>query len=309
MLRVFVITLLLLPILLWTSFGWAAPQVVVSIKPIHSLVANIMAGVAPPTLLVKQGGSPHGYAMRPSEARALHQADLVIWVGPELESFLEKPLATSTRKQLQLAAAMPELLLPIRTGGQWQKQEDNHHHDDDDSHVRAFDPHLWLGLTQAKQIGTATVAALSEIDPDHRALYQVNGVALQQRLTQLQVELEQKLAPDAATPYIVFHDAYQYFEKNFELNSVGSVAIDPERSPGIRRILEIRSRIKDLKARCVFSEPQFEPRLVATVIEGTGATTAALDPIGANLAAGPEAYFTLMRNMGEVLSRCLSEAE
>ncbi len=307
MLRSFTIAPLILFTLLWTTAGWAAPRVVVSIKPIHSLVANIMAGAETPTLLVKQGGSPHGYAMRPSEARALHQADLVIWVGPELESFLEKPLASGSKRQLQLAAAMPDLLLPIRTGGQWQKQDQTHHHNDD--HTREFDPHLWLGLAQAQRIATVTVAALIDIDPANRELYQANGKTLQHRLTRLQTELEQRLTPFADVPYVVFHDAYQYFETSFDMNAVGSVAIDPERSPGIRRILEIRSRIKDLDARCVFSEPQFEPRLVATVIEGTGAATADLDPVGADLPAGPDAYFTLMRNMGEALATGLSHGE
>ena len=309
MLRLYTITLLLLLLQPWASICWAAPQVVVSIKPIHSLVANIMVGVASPTLLVKQGGSPHGYAMRPSEARALHQADLVIWVGPEMESFLEKALASGNRRQLQLAAAMPELLHPARSGGQWQKQEHNHHHDNDDTQVREFDPHIWLGLAQAKRIGTSTVAALSEIDPDNRERYQVNGEALLERLTQLQAELEQQLAPVAHIPYIVFHDAYQYFENSFSLNAVGSVAIDPERRPGLRRVLEIRRRIKDLGARCVFSEPQFEPRLVATVIEGTGASTATLDPVGADLPAGPNAYFDLMRRMSKALAAGLARGE
>lgn len=305
--RLFKISLLFLLCLLWATTSWAAPKVVVSIKPIHSLVANLLAGVGTPTLLVRQGGSPHGYALRPSEARALHQADLVIWVGPELESFLEKPLASGKNKQLQLATTMPDLLLPARSGGQWQKQTEHHHHHD--AQAKGFDPHLWLGIAQAQQIGEAALAALIDIDPTNRELYQANGAQLKQRLTQLQTELEQQLAPVAHIPYIVFHDAYHYFENSFNLNAVGSVAIDPERRPGLRRILEIRQRIKDLGARCVFSEPQFEPRLVATVLEGTGAATAELDPLGADLSAGPDAYFALMRRMGKALATGLSQTE
>jgi len=288
----------------------AEPQVVVSIKPIHSLVAGLMAGIAEPHLLIAGGGSPHGYSLRPSEARALNAADLVVWVGPELESFLEKALQSLSgdARNLQLADRMPEMLLPARTGGKWEEHAEAHG-EEAGHHGHEFDPHLWLGIPQAKRVVELAEAALIAVDPAHAAAYRSNAALLQKRLAELQAELEQRLASVKEIPYIVFHDAFQYFENTFQLNAVAAITLDPERKPGIRRILEIREQIRRLDARCVFSEPQFEPRLIRTVVENTGAATGTLDPVGAELAAGPDAYFTLMRNLATNLVTGLSQQD
>lgn len=290
---------------------WAAdspaPKVVVSIKPLHSLVAGVMQGVGEPLLLVKKG-SPHGYVLRPSEAQALANAQLVVWVGHELESFLEKPLSTLgyRAQQLELSEQLNEYLLPKRQGGIWEKPEHQHHGEEklsgNDSQLQKnADLHLWLDPVLAKQIVTLTSDALTEIDPAHRSLYQANTIAMIEKLDQLNQSLKMQFEPVKEIPYIVFHAAYQYFEKAYGLNAVGSITIDPERRPGAKRMLEIRQKIKQLNARCVFSEPQFESRLVATVIEGTGAKTGILDPLGADLPAGPEAYFQLMTRLADNL--------
>lgn len=308
--KLLVLFIWMLPATAWSTEP-PSPQVVVSIKPVHSLVASIMTGAGSPLLLIKGGGSPHGYALRPSEAQALNQARLIIWVGPELESFLEKSLHSIGKdaQQLRLAESMPDLLLPARAGGSWEKEDDHSAHSHASHLEEGIDPHLWLGPAQAKRIGALAVAALSEADPANRDLYRSNGEKLQQRLDALQLELAEKLAPVADVPYMVFHDAFQYFEHAFGLNVVGSVTLNPERSPGIRRILEIRNRIKQLGARCVFSEPQFEPRLIATVIEDTGAATGTLDPIGAALPEGADTYFILMRDLADALSEGLARAD
>ena len=301
---------MLLPATAWSA-EQPSPQVVVSIKPVHSLVAGIMAGAGSPMLLIKGGASPHGYALRPSEAHALNQARLIIWVGPELESFLEKSLGSIGKdaQQLRLAESMSNLLLPARAGGNWEEENDQSDHSHASHLEEGIDPHLWLGPAQAKRITELAVVALSEADPANRDLYRANGKKLQQRLEALQLELAEKLAPVVDVPYMVFHDAFQYFEHAFGLNVVGSVTLNPERGPGIRRILEIRNRIQQLGARCVFSEPQFEPRLIATVIEDTDAATGTLDPIGADLPEGADTYFLLMRNLADALSECLAEAD
>lgn len=291
-----------------SSAAAGPPRVVVSIKPIHSLVANLMVGIGDPDLLIEGGGSPHGYALRPSEARALSEADLVVWVGPELESFLQKALQSlsSDARKLQLAASMPEMLLPARTGGGWTAQADDHageaHH-----HAHDFDPHIWLGLPQARRIAELATNELIAIDPANADRYRANAVTLQKRLQALQTDLELELAQVREIPYVVFHDAFQYFEKTYQLNAVGALTLDPERKPGIRRVLEIREQIRRLKARCVFSEPQFEPRLIQTVVEDTGAATGTLDPVGAELDPGPDAYFTLMHNLATDLSKGLRQ--
>lgn len=286
---------------------WAAapqgPRVVVSIKPLHSLVAGIMQGVGEPQLLLQGGSSPHGYVLRPSEARLLNEAQLIVWVGHQLESFLEKPLATlgGKARQLELAAELEALLLPARSGGNWEADAHAHGHGHGHAHQGGRDQHLWLDPLLAKQIVEKTAAALTAIDPTHQSQYQHNAARLQQRLDSLHDQLKARLAPVQKVPYVVFHDAYQYFETAYGLNAVGSLTIDPERKPGAKRIREIRARIQALQARCVFSEPQFEPRLVATVTEGSGARTGVLDPIGAALPAGPEAYFLLLNALADNL--------
>ena len=284
--------------------AWAAtspPKVVVSIKPIHSLVAGVMRGVGEPLLLVKGGGSPHGYVLRPSEAKALAKADLVVWIGHELESFLEKPLTTLGRnaRQLALAEQLKEHLLIKRQGNRWEKSI--HTQDSHDNGEQITDSHLWLDPLLAQQIVQLTNKALAEIDPAHREHYQANTTALVEKLDQLNQKIKDQLSPVKKTPYIVFHAAYQYFESAFNLNAVGSITIDPNRKPGAKRIKDIRQKIMLLNARCVFSEPQFESRLVATVIEGTGAKTGTLDPLGASVPAGEEAYFQLMINLADNL--------
>ena len=296
--------ILLCVIILCSGTGWASdPRVVVSIKPIHSLVVGVMQGVAEPQLLVKGGGSPHGYVLRPSEARALASADLIVWVGPNLESFLEKSLGTLGREaeKLQLLDALKEQLLPARKGGNWETHQHERDHQAGEHQALALNPHLWLSPKLAKQVVAVTAAAVSRIDPDRQAVYRQNAERLLQKLDELDRRLAAKLAPVKEVPYLVFHDAYQYFEAAYGLNAVGSVTIDPERKPGIKRLLEMREKIKRLNARCVFSEPQFEPKLVATIIEGTGASRGELDPLGAQLPAGQESYFQLMEQLANDL--------
>jgi zinc transport system substrate-binding protein len=283
------------------------PSVVVSIKPIHALVSGVMQGVAEPKLLVKGGGSPHNYALRPSEARNLANADLVVWIGPQLESFLEKPLETLGKKakKLELLKVVEGPLLELREGGAWERDSHEHevkHHDhgnhEDPDEVN---PHIWLSPLLAKQIVSSTAQVLSELDPAHQQRYAENSSRLQERLDALHKELKDRLTPVNTVPYIVFHDAYHYFESTYGLNAVGSITVDAERRPGARRITEIRAKIKALKARCVFSEPQFESRLVQTVIEGTGARTGVLDPLGIELSEGENSYFILLENLADNL--------
>ncbi|WP_298039461.1 zinc ABC transporter substrate-binding protein [uncultured Desulfuromonas sp.] len=285
------------------------PRVVASILPIHSLVASVMAGVGQPTLLVKGGGSPHSYALRPSEARSLARADLVVWVGPELESFLEKPLSSlgGGAKLLTLAAALEGELLAAREGGGWE--EGGSHAKSHHGHGHgATDPHFWLDPRLAGRVAGLLAEALGEADPAHRERYRENGAALVERLEGLYVEMQERIAPVREVPYVVFHDAFQYLERTFELRAAGALTINPDRKPGARRLREIRAEIRRLEARCVFSEPQFEPRLVAAVIEGTGARSGELDPLGAKLSPGPEAYFELLRRLAASLEEGLLPA-
>jgi len=227
---------------LQTLMADETPKVVVSIKPLHSLVSAVMEGVATPTLLVKKG-SPHAYTLRPSEARALASADLVIWIGHEMESFLEKPLETvaENAKQLELAEVLETSLLKTRSGVEWDEHEHHEGHDEDleehdeeheghdedadheEHHHGVMDMHLWLDPKIAQKVVTETTKMLIDIDPAHAVQYQANSAKLMTKLIALDASLKQKLAPVKDTPYLAFHSAYQYFEVAYDLNAVGSV--------------------------------------------------------------------------------------
>jgi zinc transport system substrate-binding protein len=291
-----------------------APAVVVSIKPIHALVAAVMEGIRAPVLLVKGAASPHSYVLTPSDAESLQQARLIFWIGGHFERFLSK--AVATLPQLGVSVELSEIdgltILPIREGGLWSQHAheeveqaaitgEGHDHDPE-----PFDGHLWLDPANAQIMAAAIVEALSAADPANAATYHANGEKLQARLDSLDAEIASSLAPVEQVPFIVFHDAYQYFEARYGLSGVGSITVTPEQMPGAKRMSEIRDLIAARKARCVFREPNFEPSLVETVVENTGAKLGVLDPEGADLAEGPELYFQLMRAIADSLKACLA---
>jgi len=319
------------------------PDVVVSIKPVHSLVAGVMKGVGEPTLLIKGGASPHSYSLRPSEASSLQNAEVVFWVGDELETFLEKALEALPKHATVVALHEVDgvTLLPFREGAEWEKHADDHeahakehahadehHHegtsDDSEEHAghehgkHADEPahhahgeknmHIWLDPANAEAMVSRIALALSEADPANAPRYRSNAIALTDRLAEMDSVIDRDVAPVKRSPYIVFHDAYQYFETRYDLSPAGSITVDPDRKPGVRRIKEIRQKIQDTGAVCVFSEPQFEPAIVNTVIEGTKAKTAILDPLGADLAPGADAYFQLMHGLASSLRGCLRQS-
>ncbi len=294
------------------------PKVVVSIKPIHSLVASVMHGVGEPTLLVRGGASPHSYTMKPSDAKALSAADLVVWVGPELESFLEKPLKANAPKAtlLTLMDLKGLTLLETREGGAWEahdhgrkgghdhKGHDHKGHDHAEEHEE-LNSHIWLDPANARAIVTATAEALAAKDPAGAETYRTNADRTLQQLDALDAELKAALAPVKDKPFIVFHDAYQYFEARYDLSAVGSITVSPDRRPSAKRLSAIRAKIGGLGAACVFAEPQFEPALVQTVVEGTRARTGVLDPEGTELPEGEALYPALLRNLAASLRGCL----
>ena len=257
----------------------ALEGVVTSIKPVHSLVSAVMDGVAAPTLLVRGAGSAHTYSLRPSDARALEEAPLVFWVGPGLETFLRGPLDTlaSGARVVALADA-PELeLLEFRDGGPFEghgdaeeghehTHEHAHEHDEspdhghDHAHAHGNDLHVWLDTVNARALVAEIAARLSETDPANAERYRENALAYSAKLDTLTKEIAQQLASVQDKPAIVFHDAYQYFERRFGINVVGSITVSPDVMPGAQRVSEIRAKVRELGAACIFSEPQFEPR-------------------------------------------------
>ena len=296
--------------------------VVTSIKPIHSLVSAVMDGIGTPSLIVEGAGSPHTYALKPSQAKALQDADLVFWVGPAIESFLEKPIkeVASSARIVTLSDAHGLIKIEFREGGNFDSHDDHAKQDDHDKHAKQddhdkhakhddhgqFDMHVWLDPENAKMMINAIEEALIEADPRNARTYQGNAANVKRDLDKLITEVDAEMSPVKGKPYVVFHDAYQYFEDRFGMKPVGSITVSPETLPGAKRVKELREKIKSLNASCVFSEPQFEPKLIATVIEGTSAGKGVLDPLGVSIKAGPEMYFTLIRNMSKSLKNCLS---
>lgn len=317
-----------------------APNVVVSIKPVHSLVASIMQGVGEPSLIVEGGASPHTYTMKPSNAAALQAAKVVFWVGPGLEAFLDKPLDTlGTGAQVVELGEAPGLAkLKFREGGAFEGhdhgeeghgEETGHEghedhgdahageadgaehadkHDDHDHAEGEFDMHMWLDPMNAKAMATEIEKTLAAADPANAAAYKANLEKFNARIDALDKSLAETMAAVKDKPFVVFHDAYQYFENRYQVRVAGSITVSPEVLPGAERLSEIRAKIKELGATCVFAEPQFEPKLVSVVIEGTPAKSGTLDPEAGTLEAGPDLYFQMMENIGASLKECLSSA-
>jgi zinc transport system substrate-binding protein len=279
--------------------------VVVSILPLHGLVTAVMAGVGSPHLLVRGGASPHDASLRPSDARALSAARLVVWAGPGLEAFLVKPLRAlaGAARVLTLAEAPGMVLLKQRAGGAFEAEAGG---EGDRGHAESVNPHLWLDPRNAIEIARRVAAALAGLDPGNAPRYAANLARLVARLEALDRELAARLGPLAGIPFAVFHDAYPYLEARYGLRALGALTVNPAVPPGAKRLAALRARLRELGATCVFAEPQFRPAVVAALVEGTGARAATLDPLGAGLAPGPEAYFVLMRELADGLAACLA---
>ncbi len=336
----FTLPLAALVTLLLAGTSIAAPAVVASTKPVHSLVSAVMGEAGNPTLLVKGAASPHNYSLRPSDAAALESADVVFWTGHGMELFLADALDTlATNAQVvELAETDGITLLPVREGGAFEAHshgDDDHGHDhahddhdhehDHDDHAHEHDHgdhaheehaheehahdegdmHFWLDPENARLMVTQIAAVLSEADPDNATTYQANAEAELVRLEDLTAELNETLAPVAGKPFVVFHDAYQYFEARFGLEVAGAVTVSPEAMPGAARIDQLRARVAELGATCVFAEPNFEPAIVRTIVEGTDAKAGVLDPEGASLTEGPDLYPELLRGLATSLVDCL----
>lgn len=276
----------------------AGAQVLATIKPVHALVAAVMG--RSPELLIQGAQSEHAYALKPSDARRIESARLIFEIGPDLETYLERPLATLAPHAtvVVLERAPGVRLLPARRGGLWEDGSDGD---------GPTDPHIWLDPENAIAMTRAIAAALSRADPARAPLYAVNARRQIAMLAALERELAARLAPLRGRPYIVFHDGYQYFERRFGLASVGAVTVAPDRPIGPRRVSLLRARIAQGGIACVFREPQFPPALIATLVEGSRTRTGVLDPLGAALAPGPGLYAKLLRGLDESLATCLAK--
>ena len=288
----------------------AAPRVMASIQPIHSLVAGVMRGVGAPGLIVQGYGSPHAYQMRPSVAAALYEADLVFWMGAPLENFLRKPI-NNVRPPARVVTLLDTQGLNVyfnRKSGVWDAEASLIRSEKSAQPAPAAferDPHVWLSPQNAKHLVDRIATALAKLDADNAASYRANARALTQRIDRQTAALQERLAPIRSVPFVTFHDAFQYFERAFGLNAVGALHLEPDRAPGAGRIYALRGAIRARGVRCVFREPQFQAALVDTLVEDTGARVGVLDPMGAAIAPGPNAWFQMMTANADSMIQCL----
>ncbi|MEP3245747.1 MAG: zinc ABC transporter substrate-binding protein [Sneathiella sp.] len=309
--------------------------VLVSIAPLHSLVQGVMGKTGEADLLLSGYASPHDYQLKPSQVRAMQKANFVFYIGGGLETFLAKSFDTlppHVRKISMSSKARLEIL-ENREGGAWEahdhsahghegENEDDHkaeghkeeaahkehdHHDHhDDEHAETDDHHFWLSPSNAKAMVKAIVQELARVYPENKSIYKENAKALIASISATDQKIAKDLESIKDVPYIVFHDAYQYFEKHYALTAVGSILLEPDEAPSVGRIQEIRGKLKETKAACIFQEPQFSDKLVKTVLEGTEARNGTLDPIGADIEPGPNHYIKTLENLAKNLKGCLS---
>ena len=327
---------------LLTSFSSANAEtkVVTSIKPIHSLASYLMDGIGKPDLIVDGYASPHGFALKPSHAKMLQEADIVFWVGEDLENFLEKPLGSIAKKaeKIELLEIKGLTKLKFRERNIFEEHDDHGHddhakkeddHDDhdhdkeghdehghDDDHKKEghdehgheghahgeYDPHIWLDPMNAKVILSEMAEHLIENDPKNEAKYKANLKKAHKDLDKLTKKVKSELNKDFKS--IVFHDAYQYFEERFGINILGAFTVNTDVMPGAEQLAEIREVIEHDKVSCIFSEPQFNPDIIKAVAKDTNVATGVIDPLGATLNPGKDLYFDLISNMSKSFKGC-----
>ena len=316
---------------LFTSAN-AELKVVASIKPIHSLASYLMDGVGKPSLIVDGYASPHGFALKPSHAKMLQEADIIFWVGEDLENFLEKPLSSIAKKaeKIELMEAHGLNKLKFRERNIFDDHDDHGHddhghkkkddHDDHDDHGHKkkddhddhddheghhhgeFDPHIWLDPINAKVILNEMVEHLIENDAKNASTYKSNLDKALKDIDKLTMEVMTEL--NQSTSSIVFHDAYQYFEKRFNVNVLGAFTVNTDVMPGAEQLSEIREIIEHDKVACVFSEPQFNPDIIKAVAKDMNIKSGVIDPLGATLNPGKDLYFDLIKNMSKSFKGC-----
>ena len=282
-----------------------APKVAVSIAPIHSLAAAVMADAGDPTLIIDPRQSEHTFQLKPSHARILAESRLVIWVGPALEPMFERTIGALPKgaRVLTLTRIRGLALLPRRIGLDWDRDRDGDH---DHGAAGLFDPHVWLDPDNARLIVEVIRDALVELDPPNAYLYTRNAARTASAIQDLDRTLRAALAPLKGRRFVVFHDGYQYFERHYDFVASGAIELSPEAPPGARRLTDLRERIRGGDIACVFAEPQFSPALVQTVTEGLPVRTATLDALGFGYAPGPALWFDVMRGLARSLAGCLS---
>ncbi len=309
--------------LLFAAPALAAPRVATDIGPVHSIAAQVMEGVGAPDLLIQVEASPHDYALRPSEARALQDAQIVFWIGEALTPWLERSIdnLASDAEVVELLGAGGSQVLPSRDTAIFEHHEHESHAHDDDDHAEhadedsghaghghgAADPHAWLNPDNAKAWADLIAAILAKADPANAALYTANAAAAKAGIDADTETLSRRLDAVRGKQFVVFHDAYQYFERRFDMPSSGALSISNARKPSPARLAAIRDHVAKNRITCIFAEPQFNAGVVTAVSEGAGIKAGVMDPLGSARAPGRDFYSALMNDLATAFVDCLAE--
>ena len=302
-------------------------KVVTSIKPIHSLAAYVMDGVSKPNVIVDGYNSPHGFSLKPSHAKMIENADLIIWVGEDLEAFLEKPLDSIAKKatKVELMDLNGIKKLKFREKNIFEGHDDHGHkkdkhdghghkehkehghkkdkHDDHEGHAHGeHDPHIWLDPMNAKVIIKEITNQLVKLDSANSAKYKANSREAISDIDALTKSIKKDLNKNSRV--VVFHDAYQYFENRFGIKVLGALTVNTDVLPGAEQLAEIREVIEHEKVNCIFSEPQFNPSIIKTIAKDTNIKTGVLDPLGSTLNKGKGMYSELLNSMSSSFKGC-----
>ena len=315
-------------------------KVVTSVKPIHSLASYLMQGIGSPSLIVEGSNSPHNFTLKPSHAKMIEEADIIFWIGEDLEAFMEKPLDSLAEKAQVISfmelSSIEKLKFREKNifddhdghedEHEGHEDEDDHGHKDDDhdddhdghedeheghdddhkdAHAHAhgeFDPHIWLDPENAKEMVKIIRDELIKIDPDGQRQYSVNTAGATLELDNLINSVEKELSKDIS--YIVFHDAYQYFENRFGVIPAGALTLNPDVLPGAKQIADIQDVINDKGIKCIFSEPQYNPKIIETIGNDMKISTGVMDPLGAYIDAGPSMYSDLINGIANSIKDC-----
>ena len=280
-------------------------NVVTTIKPLHSLISNVMKGVGEPSLIIEGTSNPHNFVLKPSHAKLLQDADIIFWIGEDLEAFMEKPLSSLAKdtKKISFMELGSIKKLKFRENNIFDHDDHDDHEDHDEHNHGEFDAHLWLDPVNAKKMVLEISHELSELDPTNKNSYKANADKTIEVLDRLIEEVNRSLSKDIS--YVVFHDAYQYFEQRFEVTSAGALTLNPDVLPGAKQIVDIQNLIKKKNIKCIFSEPQYNPKIIETLANDTNTSTGIMDPLGAYMDKGPSMYSKLIIGIVDSIKNCI----
>ncbi|CAM3737701.1 zinc ABC transporter substrate-binding protein ZnuA [Xenorhabdus thuongxuanensis] len=296
----------------------AQADVVTSIRPLGFIAAAIADGVTNTQVLLPDGASPHDYALRPLDVQKINQADLVVWIGPDMEIFLAKPIAKIERsKQLSLAELSTIKPLLLKNSEELKDSEDSndsgsesyqHKHEEDHEHHHhgEYNMHIWLSPKIAEKVAQAIYDRLIEQYPQQKQQLEVNLRKFNGQLAQTDKNITHVLKPIQKKGYFVFHDAYGYFEKHYQLAPLGVFTVNPEIQPGAQRLHKIRTQLVEQKVKCIFAEPQFRPAVIHAVAKGTDVRIGILDPLGSGIVLDKDSYMKFITQLSKQYVSCLN---